>query len=360
MRIAVNMVFRVSEYQEKTYRDFIFNAFKHLTDRLPEHQFLFVFDRPFDKRIIPSPNITSVILRPAAKNSLLWKFWLDVKLPGALTKYGVDVLISGGSCSSSTKVPQCLFINDPAPLHKQSYSAKCFKKAKVIVTTTEFSKQEIINRYQEKKERINVVYAAAREYFKPTSTEVADAVRNKLTNGKAYFLCCGFMHPELNPVTVLKGFSIFKKRQRSNMKLVFVGDLGIKHKSFTQSLKTYRYRDEVRIAEPLDEDELIKITGSAYAVFSLSLQRFDISVLEVMKCGVPLITSALPASEVVKDAALYVDTMSVEDIANKMMLIYKDENLRKELIEKGGKIVADYSWKGSAEMLWEAILKAVD
>jgi len=42
-----------------------------------------------------------------------------------------------------------------------------------------------------------------------------------------------------------------------------------------------------------------------------------------------------------------------------MMLLYKDEKRRKELIEKG-KIIADqYSWQRTAELLWQSILKAV-
>ena len=45
---------------------------------------------------------------------------------------------------------------------------------------------------------------------------------------------------------------------------------------------------------------------------------------------------------------------------DKMMLIYKDEKLRKELIEKGKIIAARYSWQRTAELLWQSILKAVN
>jgi len=64
--------------------------------------------------------------------------------------------------------------------------------------------------------------------------------------------------------------------------------------------------------------------------------------------------------EIAKDAALYADAKNFEDIAGKMMLIYKDEKLRKELIEKGKIIAARYSWQRTAELLWQSILKAVN
>ena len=63
--------------------------------------------------------------------------------------------------------------------------------------------------------------------------------------------------------------------------------------------------------------------------------------------------------EIAKDAALYADANSHTDIANKMMLLYKDENLRKELILKGRQIVKQYSWDKTATLLWQSIEKVM-
>ena len=64
--------------------------------------------------------------------------------------------------------------------------------------------------------------------------------------------------------------------------------------------------------------------------------------------------------EVAKNAALYVDPKSFEDIADKMMLIYKDEKLREGLIGNGRSVVQEYSWQRSGELLWQVIQKTVD
>ena len=40
------------------------------------------------------------------------------------------------------------------------------------------------------------------------------------------------------------------------------------------------------------------------------------------------------------------------------MLIYKNENLRKELIVKGIEVAKEYSWERTAGLLWESIQKA--
>ena len=64
--------------------------------------------------------------------------------------------------------------------------------------------------------------------------------------------------------------------------------------------------------------------------------------------------------EIAKDAALYANPNDHHDIAEKMMLLYKDENLAQSLNTKREKRSADqYDWDKSAELLWQAILKAV-
>ncbi|HRF18978.1 MAG TPA: hypothetical protein PK977_12465, partial [Chitinophagaceae bacterium] len=63
--------------------------------------------------------------------------------------------------------------------------------------------------------------------------------------------------------------------------------------------------------------------------------------------------------EIANEAALYAKPESPADIAEKMMLLYKDEKLRSQLIEKGRVVVKQYSWEQSAERLWQSIEKAI-
>jgi glycosyltransferase involved in cell wall biosynthesis len=373
MRIAVNTRFLLSDYLEG-YGYFTFEIFKYLTHSYPEHQFIFIFDRPFDKRFIFAPNITPVVIGPPARHPLIWKYWYDVKIPLVLKKYKADVFVSAdGLCSLTTKLPQCLVVHDLAFLHYPShikksqlfffkrYVPKFLKKAKSIATVSEFSKRDISHHYKIDPRKINVVYSAAKEIFKPVAIEIAEETKNKYANGKEYFLYVGAIHPRKNLLNLLKAFSIFKKRQRSNIKLILAGRLAWKYDFFMQNLKKYKYRDDVIMLGYLCEDELVKIIASSYALLYPSLlEGFGVPVLEAMKCNVPVITSSHSSmEEIAKDAALYADAENFEDIAENMIRIYKDENLRKELIEKGKMIAPQYSWQRTAELLWQSILQAV-
>ncbi len=78
-----------------------------------------------------------------------------------------------------------------------------------------------------------------------------------------------------------------------------------------------------------------------------------------MRSEVPVITSAGSSmEEISKGAALLVDGNNYEGIADKMIRLYKDEDLRKVLIKKGRLVAREYSWEKTASLLWECILKA--
>ena len=145
----------------------------------------------------------------------------------------------------------------------------------------------------------------------------------------------------------------------SNLKLVLAGRLAWKYKDFVESLKTYKYREDVVLTGYLNEEELVNVIGSAYALLYPSLwEGFGVPVLEAMQSGVPVITSENSAmQEIAEDAALYINPVDHNDIAEKMMLLYKDENLRLQLIGRGKKISEQYNWERSAALLWEGIIK---
>lgn len=374
MKIAVNTRFLLKEYLEG-YGYFIYETFKRITAAHPEHEFIFIFDRPYDQRFVFGSNAKAVVTGPPARHPLLWKLWYDIKIPALLRKYKADVFVScDGFCSLGTKVPQCLMVHDLAFLHYPSlipkshllyykrYTPKMLAKAKAITTASAFSKNDIIDQYGVSADKINVVYNAAKEIFVPLTDEEKQATKAKYTGGKEYFIYAGAIHPRKNLVNLLKAFSLFKKRQQSSMKLVLTGRLAWKYDSFVKNLKTYKYRDDVVMTGYVGEEEIKKLIGSAYAMVYPSLfEGFGVPVLEAMQSDVPVITSLNSSmQEIAKEAALYADPESPADIAEKMMLLYKDEKLRSQLIEKGRVTGKQYSWEQSAEHLWQSIEKAMN
>jgi glycosyltransferase involved in cell wall biosynthesis len=373
MRIAVNTRFLLKDYLEG-YGFFIHETMRRIVLSHPEHEFIFLFDRPYEKDFVYAENVTPVVIGPPARHPVLWKLWYDFKVPAVLKKYKADVFLSADGFSSlRTRVPQCVVVHDLAFLHFPAFVKKShlfylkrqmpmfLKKANRIATVSSFSKNDIIKQYGTAEDKIDLVYSAVKSGYAPVDNHTKEAVKEKYTQGKEYFLYVGSIHPRKNLMNLLKAFSVFKKKMKSNMRLVIAGRLAWKFDEFTEGLKTYKYRNEVHLLGYLPQNELVQLTASAYALVYPSLfEGFGVPPLEAMNCEVPVITSPVSSiPEICGEAVLYADPNLFEDIADKMMLLYKDEQLRSDLIAKGKIQAQKYSWDKTAALLWNCIEKTM-
>ncbi|MEM7539366.1 MAG: glycosyltransferase [Chloroflexota bacterium] len=79
-------------------------------------------------------------------------------------------------------------------------------------------------------------------------------------------------------------------------------------------------------------------------------EGFGLPILEAQHYGVPIMTannSSLP--EVAGDAAIFVDPMDVDAIADAMLRLSQDEDLRQRLIVAGYENVKRFSWEKAAK-----------
>ena len=373
MRIAVNTRFIVPA-QLEGYGYFTREVFFLLAHNHPEHQFIFIFDRPFNENLVFPKNVTPVVVPPKARHALSFRWWFDVKIPLALKKYNADVFVSpDGFCSLITKVPQVLVIHDLAFIHHpkfiptihrifyKRYTPLFLKKASVVATVSEFSKNDIIDQYHVDEQKIINVSSAAKNLFQPVEWDEKEAIKNEYADGCEYFVFVGGIHPRKNLLNLLKAFSLFKKRQRSNMKLLVAGRLAWDYDKITEKIETYKFRQDVKLLGYMGEAALAKLVAAAYAlVFPSYFEGFGVPILEAMQSHVPVITSNTSSMpEIGETAALYADPTDAADIADQMKRIFTNENMRSQLVEKGKVVAAKYTWQRTSELMWQAIQQAV-
>lgn len=358
---------------------FAYESLKRITKNHPEHQFLFLFDRPFAEDFIFSDNITPIVVGPQARHPFLWYWWLEQSLPKVLHKHDPDLFLSPDgflplAYSSPAGPKQCKFLPVIHDLYFEHYpqeipflASKFFKKyfqryvkkATRIATVSEYSKQDISSFYKVNPDKIDVVYDGASEIFKPIGPEEKVRVKQKYAGGQDFFLFVGALSPRKNVARLLQAFDQFKKTASSTVKLLIVGEKLFMTSEIENVFDKMQFRNEVVFTGRLGTNELKDIMASALAlVFPPYFEGFGIPILEAMYCDVPVITSNVTSMpEVAAEAGLLVDPFSIDSIKEAMLKIYKDEALRNKLIESGRKQREKFSWDKTADKLWASVQK---
>lgn len=353
---------------------FTHEVFKRVTAMMPNVEFVFFFDRKPAQKFLYGDNVKGVILYPQARHPFLWYLWFEFAIPKALKQYDIDLFISpDGYLSLKTDVPTIITIHDLAFYHFKEhvpylvnkyynkYTPKFARKAQHIVTVSEFSKQDIIDRYQISEEKISVVGNGCNANIHPLPQAEQQFVRNQYTNKAQYFVFIGAMHPRKNVEGLLKAFDVFKANYESNIKLVLVGRMAWKTKEISNQYNSMKFKNDVVKVGHLEREELSKILGASLAlVFPSFFEGFGIPLLEAMHAEIPIISSnrsSLP--EVAGKAALYINPDKTEELVEALTTIAKDFPMRQALVLQGKEQRKKYSWDKSAAQMVEIIQEQI-
>jgi len=353
---------------------FTCETLRRITQKHPEHHFYFIFDRDYDESFLFSDNVTPIILGPPARHPFLFILWFEFSVHDLLKKLKPDLFLSPdgylplrGSVPSLAVIHDINFAHHPKDLpflvrkYYNYFFPRFAKKASRIATVSEYSKKDIQDTYGIQASQIDVVYNGANSVYEPISEALKQATREKISQGNPYFIFVGSLQPRKNIKNLLLAFDTFKKETRSGIKMLIVGDRYWWNGDMESAWKNMEHGKEVIFTGRMEASELASVIGAALAMTYMPYyEGFGIPILEAMQCDVPVITSNVTSMpEVAKDAAILVDPFNIQDIAKAMRRVSEDAELRKELIEKGRRRRADFSWDKTADNLWKSIEKTI-
>jgi glycosyltransferase involved in cell wall biosynthesis len=373
LKIAVNTRLLIKDKLEGIGW-FSVEALSRIVQQHPEHEFYFIFDRLYDPSFIFAPNVKAIVVPPQARHPVLYFIWFEMVIPRILKKIQADLFLSPeGYLSLRSDIKQVAVIHDlnfehypkDLPLleswYYRTFFPKYAHKATRIVTVSEFSKSDIIQHYHIEDEKIDVVYNGVNQIFQPVSESLKQQTRREYSMDCEYFICVGSVHKRKNIVNLLKAFDLFRAAQRTNIKLLIVGQKRWWTRDMQSTLNQMKYHSDVIFSGRVETEELRLLMGSAIALTYVSYHEgFGIPILEAFSCETPVITSAITSMpEVAGEASILTDPFSPDSIADAMKRIYKEGELREELIKKGCERRKQFSWQKTADALWNCIERAV-
>jgi alpha-1,3-rhamnosyl/mannosyltransferase len=333
---------------------------KEILERWPHEQFK-VYALDDDLGIDGRPNCQIVILPRYARNSLLRNL---IAYPIELERRPVDVLLSFCVLPAHAPCKTVLLLADVfwlayagwLPAHiawpRTLATIRSAKRADRIVTTTEFSRREIMRVLHVPAEKIAVVPHGVRTEFteRLSAARIAE-VRAHHEIGPRYILSLNDIHPRKNLEGLVEAFDRLKRRTGLPHELVIAGRSLWPYPEFRRRVASSRFVDEIRVLGYVpSEDVLALYQGAELFVYPSFYEGWGMQVHEAMMAGVPVtVANNTTMPEIAGDAADSFDPHDAEDMSGSMERILTHAALRETLVARGLERVKRYSWSEAAE-----------
>lgn len=269
------------------------------------------------------------------------------------------------SFPSVKKVPCVLTLHDVIPytfreamgwfrnvfIYKKAIRKAC-RLNDVVVTVSEYSKQDIANKVGVPLSKIRVVYNGLRTPAEK-DPDLQSQLEQKFNLQNGFMLNIGGIHERKNIPRLIQAFAKVVSNEDYKGNLLITGS--VSGAPYQEKMRKICHAEvvaaglegQVVFTGFIPDDELdILLNQASMLIYPSLYEGFGIPILEAMHAGIPVITSNMTAMpEIAGDAGMLVDPLSFDDMAAAMSQLLKDDALRTDLISKGKNRVAGFSWE---------------
>jgi len=291
------------------------------------------------------------------------RYAIDLPSLVARERPGIDLLLTTNHAPLISTVPRVLLVHDLSFRHHPEHYALMsrlrlnalvplhVRQARLVLTVSEFSRQDLLSAFGLAPERVVVVPTAVRATSTLSArTEGAASLRARGV-GDRFFLYLGNLHPRKNVARLVDAYARARSRSAAVAahQLVIAGARGWHSEEVARAAAALP--GLVVMVGRIDDAERDALLGRATALAYPSLfEGFGLPPLEAMAAGTPVLASTTTAMpEVLGDAALLVDPRDVEAIADGLRRLAEDQDLRDTLRERGRSRAAHYTLRTTGE-----------
>ena len=345
---------------------YMFNHFKELIPLKPDWRFSLcgVTDAPFLQE-------EYVLLENANCDFLPWKQYPDLKpdllyMPNPVGPISKDIMQLVNATNSATACtfhdlmplifPELYF--KPNPEYEKLYMehlAEMRDKCGLFLCNSQCTADDLHERAGIPKSRLKVIHAGVTENFAQTPTEeqINTALKKHGLKREGFLMFTGVPDQRKNAAGMFMGLTKALSLLNSELKLAVVGDIPDFLLNILKALEA-KYdvpSGAVIYTGFISEEELNALYHSGLGLLFTSLyEGFGFPIVEANSAGMPVIAGRNSSQiEVAADAAVLVDAYNVNEIADAIVELYRNEELRKTLKERGLKNYRRFTWRKTAE-----------
>lgn len=232
-------------------------------------------------------------------------------------------------------------------------------RAKKIITVSHFTKQDVLQEYRIKSDKIEVIYEGVfSSDYRKINSDLNDKTILKRYNIKEeskFLLYVGNAYPHKNLEGLLKIFKNLSKDDK-DMYLVLVGQIDYFYNKIKKLAKEFNLNssnstDKVLFLGYVPDNHLQILFAKAYAyIFPSYYEGFGLPPLEAMAMSCPVISSdkgSLP--EILGPAAYYFDPYKIKQAVKRIKYFLESDKLKADLIAKGLERVKLYDWQSCTQ-----------
>ena len=223
------------------------------------------------------------------------------------------------------------------------------KRVRHLIAISDFTKQRIVERLGVSPEKVTVIPNGVDGRFSPRSPEEIEVTLQALgITPDPYLLYVGSLEPRKNLQRLIEAWRRAQPSVPEDMRLIVAGARGSTRVFGAVDIECVPPRTEF-IGYVPDEHLPGLYSGAVALVYPSLYEGFGLPPLEAMACGTPVVTSdgtSLP--EVVGDNAVLVDPYDSDSIAEGIVRVLSNPNLRDSLSQSARQRAACFTWEQAA------------
>ena len=348
------------------------NVIKSLHQSFPHNEYHLY--TPSLKNAISFIENSNIFIHTPSKTpgQILKSYWRSFILKNELIKDNIELYhglsnelpsnISESRIKTIVTIHDLIFIRYPElykPIDREIYTRK-FKYAskvanKVIAVSTQ-TKKDLIDFFNIREEKIEVIYQGCDEIFKQEfSQSEKEKITKKYNLPSEYILYVGTIEERKNLLTIVKALH----QGNIDIPLIIIGKTTKYLKQVVNYICSNMVENTIFLkAIPLEDLPVIYQSARLF-IYPSVFEGFGIPILEALQSNTPVITSKGGCFEEVGGKySIYVDPMNVDEMIEAIKKVLSDKNLQNKMKSEGYKHAQQFSNSLIAEKIM-ALYKSI-